>query len=85
MDAYCSGGELSPPVENFEELNSRWQKEDSFLNLTEARKRACEAFEKRIHTIESIPMNKWDTELERIASYDGFNHLAAHRGYIRMF
>ena len=84
MEAFCSGGELSPPVDNFEEVNSKWQKEDSFLSLAESRKKAWEAFDKRMRIIESIPTNKWGKELERITNYDGFKHLAAHRGYIRV-
>jgi hypothetical protein len=82
MEAYCSGGPLSPAVDNFEEVNSRWQKEDSSMSLAEARKKASEAFNKRLNILESIPLNKWDKKLERIANYDGSEHLAAHRGYI---
>src|SRR3972149_4319178 len=71
MEAYCAGRGVSPPVGDADEVNSRWQQEDSILSLTEARKRACEAFDRRLAIIASIPIDRWDKELERIAPYDG--------------
>ncbi len=82
MESYCSGGDISPHFDNIDELNSRWQKEDSVLSLAEARTRALEAFSNRLAIIASIPMNRWDEKLERIASYDGAEHLVGHRKFI---
>jgi len=82
METYCAGGSDSPPIDNADEINYWWQQEDSELSLAEARERAFEAFEKRLQIIASIQPDQWDKELERIARYDGSEHLSAHRGYI---
>jgi hypothetical protein len=84
MEAYCAGRSISPPIKNAEGLNSRWQQEDSWMTLPEARKRAHDAFAQRLHIIQSIPLNQWDKELGRIVHYDGAEHFAAHRSYIRI-
>ena len=81
MESYCSGGNISH-LDNIDEVNAKWQREDCILSLVEARNKAIGAFEKRLSIIESIPMGKWDKILERIASYDGAEHLAGHRKYI---
>ena len=81
MEAYRSGGD-SPHFDNIDKVNAKWQEEDSILSLDEARIRAFEAFNQRLAIIASMPMDKWDNTLERIAKYDGAAHLAAHRKYI---
>jgi len=43
---------------------------------------ADEVNSRRLAIIASIPIDRWDKELERIAHYDGAEHLAAHRRYI---
>lgn len=83
MESYCAGCGISPPV-GIEEVNSKWQEEDSRLSLAEARLRAHRAFAKRLTIIASIPLERWDGELERIARYDGSSHLSLHRGYIHL-
>jgi hypothetical protein len=84
MKTYCSGGSDSPPVDNADEINFYWQQQDTELTLAEARERAFEAFVKRLEIVASIPPEQWDTELDRIALYDGWNHYSTHRGYIQL-
>jgi len=52
------------------------------MSLDEARNRAYEVFNRRLAIIASIPRDRWDEVLEKIASYDGAEHLAAHRKFI---
>jgi hypothetical protein len=76
-------GETFPPVPgDFDEINARWQQEDSRLTLAEAREKAQKEFERRKRLIESVPDERWDRELESIARADGAEHLSAHRSYI---
>jgi len=84
MKAYCEGRRFPQPTGTDKEINSRWQQEDSWMTLTEASRRAHEAFEQRLRIIQSIPLDRWDKELERISHYDGAEHLSAHRSYIRL-
>ena len=82
LEAALAGARL-PPLEGTEdEINARWQREDSSLSLDEARARAREAFARRVRLIESVPADRWDAALERIARYDGAGHYRAHRSYI---
>ena len=81
--AYCAGRPVSPPIADFEGVNSKWQKEDSNLSLATAKLKACASFDKRRAIIDSIPLDRWDDRLERIARYDGSDHLALHRRYVR--
>jgi hypothetical protein len=84
VTAYLHGHNLSPPISNPEELNSMWQIEDSKLSFAEARQKAHQAFEERIRILHSIPAEKWDFKLEKIAAYDGAEHYKAHRNYIKL-
>jgi hypothetical protein len=84
MIAYIHGHNLSTTNDNPEELNSLWQMEDSHMSLTEARTKANQAFEERIRILHSIPPEKWDFKLEKIAAYDGAEHYKAHRNYIKL-
>jgi len=82
LEAALAGARL-PALEGTEdEINTRWQREDSSLSLEEARARAQEAFDRRVRLVESVPDDRWDAALERIARYDGAEHYRAHRGYI---
>ena len=65
-----------------DEINARWQEENSGLSLDEARKRAQQGFEQRLRVIEAVPAGRWDTVLEAIARADGAEHYASHRRYI---
>ncbi|OGO40405.1 MAG: hypothetical protein A2147_02475 [Chloroflexi bacterium RBG_16_57_8] len=85
MIAYLSGDATSPSFDDsdIDKINSAWQKEDSGMSLGQARRRAHEMFEERMNMLEAIPLNRWDETLQKMARYDGSEHLAAHRGYIR--
>ncbi len=67
-----------------DEINARWQQEDSGLSLAEARERAQHAFERRIQAIEDLPSDRWDEVLEAIAHADDAKHYASHRAAIIM-
>ena len=82
IKAYSAGRSLTSLEGTGDEINARWQKEDSTMSLEEARSKAFKAFEQRLHLIRSIPEKRWDEELEKIVRYDGFDHYAAHRSYI---
>lgn len=76
-------GRTTPPIKGtFDEINARWQQEDSGLSLAEAREKARLAFERRRYVIISVPDERWDEELERLAHIDGGTHFAEHRSYI---
>ncbi len=76
-------GRSHPRLEGTDdEVNARWQQEDSALSLAEARQRARAAFEHRIDAIEAVPPDRWDAEVEAIGRADGAQHYRAHRGYI---
>ncbi|MEX1254532.1 MAG: maleylpyruvate isomerase N-terminal domain-containing protein [Dehalococcoidia bacterium] len=65
-----------------DEINARWQAEDSSLTLDEARARAHRAFDQRLLAIERVPLDLWDAPLEAMARADGSEHYANHRRYI---
>ncbi len=73
---------LAPLQGTDDEINRRWQREDSSLSLEEARSLAQTAFDRRVRIMESLPGETWTAELERIARCDGAAHYRAHRGYI---
>ena len=54
-----------------DEINARWQAEDSGMSLTEARARAQAEYRRRIDAIEAVPDDRWDETLDRIAHADG--------------
>lgn len=65
-----------------DEINARWQQEDSGLSLGEARERAQRAFDRRIQAIGDVPSDRWDEGLEAIAHADDAKHYASHRASI---
>jgi hypothetical protein len=76
-------GRTHPPLEGTDdEINARWQQEDSGLTLDEARRRAQAAFDSRLRAIQAVPADRWDGELEAIARADGAEHYRGHRRYI---
>lgn len=79
IEAWKAG--LMPPVEdgNDDEVNLRWQRQDSSLTFEEARANAQTAFSRRMGVIVSIPMEGWDAVLEELAQADGWKHYEAHR------
>jgi hypothetical protein len=84
MIAYIQGHNLPSEISNPLELNDIWKMEDYHLNLAEARQKAQKAFEERIKILHSIPLSKWDFQLEKISQYDGAEHYKAHRNYIKL-
>jgi hypothetical protein len=82
LEARLAGRTLPPLKGTDDEINSRWQLEDSRLSLGEAREHAETAFERRLRAIETVPADRWDEELERIVRVDGAEHYRGHRSYI---
>ena len=82
LEARLAGRTLPPLDGTDDEINARWQREDSGLSLAEARQRAREAFERRLQAIDSVAPGRWDPVLEAIANADGAEHYANHRRYI---
>jgi len=82
IEAYSAGRALPRLPAPAEEMNALWEKEDSVLTLDEARRKAGVALASRFAAIEAVPLEKWDAELQRIVSYDGAMHFAAHLNYI---
>ena len=82
LEAKLHGRTLPALEGSDDEINARWQAEDSGLTLPEARERAQAAFERRLRTIQSVPADLWNPALEAIARADGYEHYAAHRRYI---
>jgi hypothetical protein len=82
LEARLAGRTL-PPLEGADdEINARWQREDSGQTLDQARRRAQTAFERRLRAIRAVPADRWDRELEAIARADGSEHYKGHRSYI---
>jgi hypothetical protein len=79
LEARLAGRSLPQLEGTDDEINARWQAEDSGLSLGEARERARRAFERRLQVVEAVPSDRWDEELEKIARYDGAEHYAGHR------
>ncbi len=82
LEARLAGRALPPLEGTDDEINARWQQEDSGLSLGEARERAQQAFERRLRAIEGVPIDRWDEMLGTIARADGAEHYAGHRSYI---
>ena len=82
IEARLEGGTLQPLEGTDDEVNARWQREDSGLSLGEARERAQQAFERRLRAIEGVPRDRWDEMLKAIARADGAEHYTGHRSYI---
>jgi len=82
LEARLSGGTIPPVPGTGDEINARWQQEDSGLSLAEARERAQQAFERRRYVIMSVLGERWDEEMERHARWDGAEHFTKHRSYI---
>ena len=82
LEARLAGRTLPPLEGTDDEINARWQREDSALGLEEARRRARAAFGRRLRAIEGVPADRWDPVLEAMARADGAQHYANHRRYI---
>jgi hypothetical protein len=82
LEASLAGRTLPPLEGTDDEINARWQLEDSRLSLGEARQRAHTAFERRLQAITAVPADHWDAELDAVARVDGAEHYRGHRSYI---
>jgi hypothetical protein len=87
FESWLASRTLPPPANDMEgnddEINARWQAEDSHLSLDEARARAQRAFDRRIRAIEAAPADRWDDPiLDATAHADGAKHYRNHRSYI---
>ena len=82
LEARLAGRTLPQLEGTDDEINARWQQEDSRLNLSEARERARMAFERRLRVVEAVPIDRWDEVLGTIARADGAEHYVSHRGAI---
>jgi len=63
-------------------VNARVQQKYGNMTFGEARAWAQRVFEERIHTIEAVPPERWDAQLEELAPGDGAEHYRGHRSYI---
>ena len=82
LEARLERRTLAPLEGTDDEINARWQAEDSHLTLAKALERAQRAFERRIRAIEAVPQDRWDPVLQMMARADGAEHYAGHRRYI---
>lgn len=83
LRSWLAHSTLLPSLEGTDdEINARWQREDSGLSREEARERARQAFERRLRAVQAVPSDRWDPTLESIARADGSEHYAAHRRYV---
>ena len=84
LEARLAGRPLpADPEGTDDEVNARWQQEDSRLTLDEARERAQRAFDRRLLAIEKVPLDLWDDQVvEAMALDDGAGHYTNHRKYI---
>jgi hypothetical protein len=82
LEARLAGRTLPPLEGTDDDINARWQQEDSRLSVGEARERARTAFERRLRVIDGVAIDRWNEELQAIARADGADHYRAHRNYI---
>ncbi len=82
LEARLAGRALPSLEGTDDEINARWQREDSGLSLGQARERVQQAFERRLRAIEGVPTDRWDEMIEAIACADGAEHYAGHQSYI---
>ena len=80
--ARLEGGSVPPIPGTDDEINARWQAEDSRLTLNEARAWGQRAFDARVRAIEAVPAERWDVILNAVARADGSEHYAAHLSFI---
>jgi hypothetical protein len=81
LEASLAGRTLPPLEGTDDEINARWQHEDSRLILGEARQRAQTVFDQRLRAVEGVPVDRWDDGLVAIARADGAEHYRGHRSY----
>ncbi len=82
LEARLTGTSIPKLQGTDDEINARWQREDSGLSLGEARERARIAFDRRLRVVEAVPIDLWDEGLKCIARADGAEHYSSHRASI---
>ena len=83
FEAHRDGRNPPPnPPGTDDEINARWQAEDTSLSFAQARERAHAAYERRLSAIRSAPDEAWDNVLRATAHADGYRHYESHRRYI---
>lgn len=83
LEGWLEGRPIASLDGSDDEINARWQAEDSALDVATARERAQAAFDRRARAIEAVPAERWgDAVLEKIARADGAEHYRAHREYL---
>lgn len=65
-----------------DEINACWRAEDAGIDLTTARSRAFSAHDRYLSAASSLPLDRWNQELENTAMYDGWDHYDEHLKYI---
>jgi hypothetical protein len=65
-----------------DEINARFRAEDAGIDITTARPRAVAAHDRYISAVSSLPLDRWNQELESDAMYDGWDHYDQHLNYI---
>lgn len=84
INAVVAGKPLPVAGKSVEEVNARWEAEDSSLSLEEARQRAFMSYRKRQHTIESVPVSEWDVTIKEVTRTGGASHFKEHLSYITL-
>ena len=83
LEAVLAGRERpASPEGDDDTVNARWRAEDDAIDFEEARRRAQAAFERREAAIRTVPEERWDPLLDKIARADGYGHIGGHRRYI---
>jgi hypothetical protein len=82
FEAHIEGKRAPRDEGTDDEINERWAVEDRALTFDEARRRAHEAYERRLRTIQALPDEQWDHVFRAIARSDGHEHYAAHSSYL---
>ncbi|MCJ7604947.1 MAG: 6-carboxytetrahydropterin synthase QueD, partial [Dehalococcoidales bacterium] len=84
INAAVAGKPIPVVGESVEEVNARWEAEDASLSLDEARQWAVISCETRKRVVESIPVSRWDSEIEQLARIEGASHFREHLSYITL-
>lgn len=65
-----------------DEINARFRAEDAGIDLATARARAIAAHDRYLAAVSSLPLDRWNQELENDAMYDGWDHYDQHLKYM---
>lgn len=82
LETWLAARRPTPLEGTDDEINARWQQEDSALSLEEARRQAWKTFERRLRAIEAVPPDQWEPLLEEVAREDDAKHYAVHRNFV---